>query len=177
MTARVDGLESKLDKLIIQLEEEKVLRGNLQSLNAELEKKINQISSENAREHGIFEAKIDLITAQNIKQEEEMRQLKLKIKNGVSANINQPKSMNEQKNRMANKNDATNLLISSDDSSPRLPPSSCRELSTIGHYLDGIYLIANPETNKIETVYCDFGSSTRMKSQLTYFLSHTIPPK
>jgi len=67
LTARVDGLESKLDKLIIQLEEEKVLRGNLQSLNAELEKKINQISSENAREHGIFEAKIDLIMAQNIK--------------------------------------------------------------------------------------------------------------
>ena len=45
--------------------------------------------------------------------------------------------------------------------SPRLPPSSCRQLSTIGHYLDGIYLVANPDTNKIETVYCEFGSSTR----------------
>ena len=45
--------------------------------------------------------------------------------------------------------------------SPRAPPSSCRQLSTIGHYLDGIYLVANPDSNKIETVYCEFGSSTR----------------
>ncbi len=62
-------------------------------------------------------------------------------------------------------NSADNLI--SDDSSPRLPPSSCRQLSTIGHYLDGIYLIANQETNKIETVYCDFGSSTRKMNVLT----------
>jgi len=52
-------------------------------------------------------------------------------------------------------------IISESGSSPRLPPSSCRQLSTIGHYLDGIYLVANVDSNKIETVYCDFGSSTR----------------
>jgi len=71
-----------------------------------------------------------------------------------------------KKNRI---NDSDNSLIQqnfqpvekmNDDSSPRLPPSSWRQLSTIGHYLDGIYSITNPGTNKIETVYCDFESST-----------------
>lgn len=38
-------------------------------------------------------------------------------------------------------------------------PSSCRELSLIGHYLDGLYLVWNQATRKIETVYCGFGTS------------------
>lgn len=28
----------------------------------------------------------------------------------------------------------------------------CRQLPFVGRYLDGIYLIANPDTHKIETV-------------------------
>ena len=46
---------------------------------------------------------------------------------------------------------------SSDDSSAReVLPSSCGDLSLIGHNLNGLYLVQNPDTNKIETVYCDF---------------------
>ena len=48
-----------------------------------------------------------------------------------------------------------------DLSSLRLPPTSCRQLAFIGHRLNGIYLIANPDTNKIETVYCDFGANRK----------------
>jgi len=35
-----------------------------------------------------------------------------------------------------------------------------RELSLIGHSLDGLYLLKNPNTKKIETVFCDFGESS-----------------
>jgi len=49
---------------------------------------------------------------------------------------------------------------SSDGSSIKaVVPSSCRELSRMGHILDGLYLVQNPDTNKIVTVFCDFGIS------------------
>ena len=35
-------------------------------------------------------------------------------------------------------------------------PSSCSELEQRGHSFDGLYLVKNPETKKIETVFCRF---------------------
>jgi len=46
---------------------------------------------------------------------------------------------------------------SSDDSPAKaVLPSSCGDLSLIGHNLNGLYLVQNSDTDKIETVYCDF---------------------
>ena len=99
------------------------------------------------------------MVAQNVQQDKEINQLKNKIKLiDVAGSTKTKASINGKDGTMINYS-ADDLI--SDDSSPRLPPSSCRQLSTIGHNLDGIYLVANPDTNKIETVYCDFGSSTR----------------
>ena len=51
---------------------------------------------------------------------------------------------------------------SSDDSSTRaVKPSSCRDLSLIGYILDGLYLVQNLDTKKVETVFCDFGTSSK----------------
>jgi len=51
---------------------------------------------------------------------------------------------------------------SSDDSSTRaVLPSSCRDLSLIGHSLNGLYLVQNLDTKKIETVFCNFGTSSK----------------
>jgi len=36
------------------------------------------------------------------------------------------------------------------------PPSSCQELSMLDHYHDGLYLVKNKETEKIQTVFCQF---------------------
>lgn len=125
MTVRLDNLQSKMDQLIIQLEEERNWRKNLQTLNSQLEIRID-------------------------KQDEEIRLLKDRI--------------NDDQFIKPFKTDADPADIHQEfksDSSPRLlPPSSCRQLSTIGHNLNGIYLIANPDTNKIEAVYCEFGSSS-----------------
>lgn len=165
----MDGLQSKVEQIANQLDQEKLLRGNLQSRNAELEKIIHELATENRKQTERFESKIDLLIAHNTKQDEEISQLKNKIKEDSITDISQPKPylLNDE-NRKMNINDVGDIL--SDESSPRLPPSSCRQLSTIGHYLDGIYLVANSDTNKIETVYCDFGSSTR-KIHFIYMLN------
>ncbi len=90
--------------------------------------------------------------AQNAQPEKDILQLKKRFDENTKS-IVMPKSY-------ARNGDIVNDEVY-DEYSPRLPPSSCRQLSTIGHYLDGIYLVANPDTSKIETVYCEFGSSTR----------------
>jgi len=143
---RVNSLEFKLDKLNNRLEGEIEMRQNLQALNSKLVMQIDQLVTENIEQNqrfdrleSEFETKIDLLTTQRAQQEEEIKLLK-----------NKPASIK------------TNSIPIESDSSPRLPPSSCRQLSTIGHSLDGIYLVANQDTKKIEAIYCEFGSSTRM---------------
>jgi len=129
ISARVDSLQAKLDHIIIQLEEEKIHRTNLQALNLRLESRVN-----------IQEEEIRLLKNRKINENEFIK----------------PKSIENHVYPDVKSED-----FSRSGSSTRQPPSSCRQLSTIGHYLDGIYLVANPDTNKIETVYCDFASSTR----------------
>jgi len=117
LSARVDSLQAKLDQLIIQLEEEKIHRTNLQALNLRLESRLNM-------------------------QEEEIRLLK-------NPNINENEFINPKSIENYVHPDVKNEDFSKSGSSTRKPPSSCRQLSTIGHYLDGIYLVANPDTNKV----------------------------
>jgi len=143
---RVGGLESKMNQLTTRLEKEIQLRENLQALNSELAIQIDQLVTENMEQNqrfkkleSEFEAKIDLLRGQ---QDEEIQLLK-----------NKPSIKR-------------NSIPVESDSSPRLPPPSCRQLSTIGHYLDGIYLVANPDTKKIEAIYCEFGSSTRINKSI-----------
>jgi len=150
-------MQTKMDQLINQVAEEKILRQHFHAKNSELETQITQLVAENAGLKSQFHllqtelrAEIDQLKAQSAKGEEEIHLFK-KIND-----YNTAFESNAKKNFdiASDKNDAKS------DSPPRIPPSSCRQLSTIGHYLDGIYLVANPDTNKIETVYCEFGSST-----------------
>ena len=137
---RVNSLEFKLEKLNNRLEEEIELRKNLQASNSVLVIENIEHKQRLERFESEFKAKIDSLTAQKAQQEEEIRLLK----------NNKPSSIKK------------NSMPIESDTSPRLPPSSCRQLSTIGHYLDGIYLVANADTKKIEAIYCEFESSTRM---------------
>ncbi len=60
---------------------------------------------------------------------------------------------------------------SSDDSSTRaVLPSSCRDLSLIGHILDGLYLVQNLDTKKVETIFCDFGTSSKLIEYISVFI-------
>ncbi len=62
-----------MDQLVIQLEEEKLLRVNLQLLNTALENKIHQLAVDNAKQD-------ELLVAKNFQQDEEINQLKNKVK-------------------------------------------------------------------------------------------------
>ena len=55
------------------------------------------------------------------------------------------------------------------DSKASTPPSSCKELAMLGHYLDGLYLGKNKETKKIKTVFCKF--SDENKGRMSKFVS------
>ena len=141
MASQVEDLQAQMKQVLSSLEMEKNLRNNLQVLNEELSFKINQLAMENQKQ----EEKIERLMIQSESQENEIRLLK----------------STEPKSQIKNVVENENKLINSDSKSPRVPPSSCRQLSTIGHYLDGIYLVANPDTKKIETVYCDFGGTRK----------------
>ncbi len=142
-----------MEQITTQLDEEKTLRSHLQAVNSELEVKINELADENQSQ----EEKINVLMTKSALQEEEIRILK-KINMNHVIFTNQKSAQQEDKNTIEN---GVNNEMPDPPSSPRLPPSSCRQLSTIGHYWDGISLIANPDTNKIEAVFCEFGSSTR----------------
>ena len=41
------------------------------------------------------------------------------------------------------------------------PPSSCQDLAMLDYYLDGLYLVKNKETKKIQTVFCKFSADRK----------------
>ena len=41
-----------------------------------------------------------------------------------------------------------------------MKPTSCQDLQLLGQSINGFYSVSNPEAKKIETIYCDFKSST-----------------
>jgi len=152
-----------MDQLSNKLSEEITLRQHYQTKSSEFETQISLLVTENIKQNERFDLlqtefldQIHQLKTQSAKQEEEIRLLNLKIAAFET-------SENKNANFVPNENGIKS------DSLPRLPPSSCRQLSTIGHYLDGIYMVANPDTNKIEAVYCEFGSSTRTKHNFNTF--------
>jgi len=55
--------------------------------------------------------------------------------------------------------------------SPALtPPSSCQDLAMLDYYLDGLYLVKNKQTKKIQTVFCKF--SVDNQGRMNSFISH-----
>lgn len=119
-----------------------------------------------------LQIKVDLLEAKNAENEAKILQqgeeiIKLKAKtNGKQESQHRPpiplKDERVPRSIIYNKMCSTyskdeNTL---DDSLARsATPSSCRDLSLMGHILSGLYLVQNPDTYKIETVFCSFGTS------------------
>lgn len=117
----------------------------------------------------ILRVKVDFLEVKNakneekiLKQEEEILKLKAKVDAKLDSD-HQPGPFNVESN-LPSANTNKKESSSGDSSSPKLViPASCRELSLIGHSLDGLYLVKNINTKKIETVYCDFGDFGKLK--------------
>ncbi len=161
LRAQVNGLQTKLDHLVIKLEDEAIIRDRFQFLNSELETKVAQLAADNAKQadkldklRTDFETKINALISQSTAPVVENRHL---INKRHYPDNNKP-----EKNSMnATIKDNQHHHRKCDLSSLKLPPTSCRQLAFVGHHLNGIYLIANPDTNKVETVYCDFTGTNR----------------
>jgi len=154
---RLNDLQIKFDQLLLQLKEEKVLRNQL------LQQMATENIKQNERFHGLkteFWAQTHLLMNQNTRHDEEIRQL-MKLRNNDDNFASKCKEKYENNALSIFDNDTDSTKSEDHSILPRTPPSSCRQLSIIGHFLNGIYLVANPDTNKIETVFCDFGSSAR----------------
>ena len=100
---------------------------------------------------------VELLTTKISKKEEEIAKLKATIdaKQGAAP-------FDDKRDRRDQNNDKQ--ILSGHSSTRALAPSSCRELSLIGHTLDGLYLVQNVDTKKIETVLCNFGTSGKFKT-------------
>jgi len=46
------------------------------------------------------------------------------------------------------------------------PPSSCEELAMLDYHLDGLYLVKNKQTKKIQTVFCKFSADDKGRISL-----------
>lgn len=138
-----------------QFDSFKVKFSLLESKNAENEAKIGILESKNADN----EAKIR-------SQAGEINQLKVKFGAKQDFDLNSLGSYNDERNFPSDDTKNINLInikenTSGESSTRAIIPASCRELALIGHSLDGLYLVKNPDTRKIETVLCDFGTSSK----------------
>ena len=85
-------------------------------------------------------------------------------------NAEQDKEIAQLKNKMDSKQDIRRRVAGGSLTKPTAP-SSCEDLATNGHSLQGFYLVKNPDTSQIQTVLCDFGTSGNfIKYSLFIFL-------
>ena len=172
LRAKVDLLEAKdlkQEEKIIKLEEKidaKLLSDRLAPVSFSGERAIHPADNEMNQVDGKQNLRIDG------KENKIINSVKLDDSDNSLGALNELNDSAENKSRM-------NLIFEqkmsnrrlSDDSSPRaIAPSSCRELSLLGHSLDGLYLVQNVDTNKIETVLCDFGTSRKNYHTITLTL-------
>ena len=72
-------------------------------------------------------------------------------------NAEQDKEITQLKNKMDSKQDIRRRVAGGSLTKPTAP-SSCKDLATNGHSLQGLYLVKNRETSQIQTVLCHFGT-------------------
>lgn len=114
-------------------------------------------------------ATTDLLESKNAELQNEIIQLKAEVKSNPSSRSFSNKGRADRHSiKIDDDTSFINKKRSSDgESSMRAVsyPSSCDDLSTIGHSLDAFYLVKNPTTSKMETVFCDFVTSGKLKTK------------
>ena len=97
--------------------------------------------------------KVDLLEARNIENVDHltMEIVKLKARIDVKPETAQPLGSFDNDSKISSEMNKKEKL-SGHSSIRAVAPSSCRELSANGHSSDGLYLVKNQNTKKIETV-------------------------
>ena len=112
---------------------------------------------------------IELLKIQNRDQSkriDELEQRLAMLQNAPPASSNLATVNN--KDRM---NNGASNSIDGKVSKASTPPSSCQDLAMLDYHLDGLYLVKNQQTQRIQTVFCKFSADN--KGRMNSFLSQT----
>ena len=147
------------------------LKAELKSLRV----KVDLLEARNIENVDLLTTKLSKHETKILKQEEEIAQLKAKIDTKLEAD-HLTGTFADDRDLLPSNGDIKMSTIYKKESSAGLStrasvPSSCRELSFAGHSLDGLYLVKNQDTKKIETVLCTFGTVGKLKN---YYLPYCI---
>ena len=145
---KIRELTFRLDAILEKNMENDVKIAFLETKNAKRKIRMDHLEAENAENKiriGRLEGKVAHLEENSSKKSAKMGLLE-------ATNAEQDKDISKLKTKVVLKPVA---LISPGFSTKEMP-SSCSEL---GHSLKGIYLVKNPGTKKIETVFCTFGTT------------------
>jgi len=97
---------------------------------------------------------LQVLKMQNKEQAKRIDLLEKKLA-AMLQNTPPPSELNQMKNARASKAALT-------------PPSSCQDLSNLDYFLDGLYLVKNKQTKKIQTVFCQFTAPNKSIGHKTF---------
>jgi len=161
LASRVNQLEAEFREKIEEIQIE--ARRNIEDQHEKFaiirarERNFTKLLNQNREE-------IEVLKTLNRDQSKKIEQLEHKLMNLqnmplVSSHLETASNKDGTKNKPAS---ADSIISSS------LPlPSSCQDLEKLHHSLDGLYLVKNQETKKIQTVFCQFEGS---KSKFVFFI-------
>jgi len=158
------------------------LASRLNQLEAEFRAKIEEIKTQTSRSSKDQNEKIAIIRARERNLAQLLNQTREEMVGLKTQNRDQSKRIDQLEQKLAMlqntpstspgltrgiENDKLKNMASSNNnqvSKSSTPPSSCQELAMLDYYLDGLYLVKNKQTKKIQTVFCKFsaGNEGRM---------------
>ena len=159
------------------------LASRLNKLEAEFREKIEEIKAQTSRSSEDQEEKIAIIRARERNLAQLLNQTREEMVGLKTQNRVQSKRIDQLEQKLAklhNTSPSSSALITDNikakmkNRAYSTPPSSCQELSILDHNLDGIYLVKNKETKKIQTVFCKFSVDNKGRKLFIFIPSIKI---
>ncbi len=118
---------------------------------------------------------IVILKAAKKSQEEKFKLVLDKMEVLQAQNRDQVARIEELENILKTKSDTSSVTSSiqsvtkyNNNNGPYIP-SSCEDLKSIGHHLNGIYMVFDANVKKVLAIFCDFQQSYSASSKITLF--------
>ncbi len=145
------------------------MSSRINQLEAEFREKIEEIKTQTSRSSEDQEEKIAIMKARERKQAQLLNQTREEMELLKTQNKDQSSRIDQLEQKLATlqntppaSSDLTRSIIKEKvKNGASTPPSSCQELSMLDYYLDGLYLVRNKQTKKIQIVFCKFSADNQ----------------
>jgi len=146
------------------------LASRLSQLEAEFRGKLEDIKAQTSRSIKDHDDKIAKVMGWEHKLAQLLNQSMEMVKELKTQNRDQSKRIDQLEKKVAtllqNTPPASSALIRGNNNEKMknralTPPSSCQDLAMLDYYLDGLYLVKNKQTKKIQTVFCKFSDDNK----------------